>query len=391
MPVASGSRGKARRDPPEGSHQPSLRPERGADRGGPENRMPSAGTALRRARRSGQPFFASSVSPPPRTHDGRATNDKPATRGGRESVAPGRPRRPTRRERRFGRLRSRRHAETRWPERDSSPLRARSARRARRGTGERRRLPAGISPPDGRGQKAREGYAPRYSELLGSRPQPVHAISISGHQEFDVRLPLEHESRRLQEAAWGLLPGQAADEEDERPIVGERFHLVGVARIDRVVNNADLPRVDSVPPSDDARRPMRHAENAIRSAGPFPLHRGDEPVAVASTACILRGVDVRDPRLPRGAVELEGGGQGHPVVRVDEVEALPPADLRDAAGEPEYLPRKVGIPPITAGLEARLHAQDPERLFRRGKPAEDRRRTSSRPVRESQRDPTAER
>ena len=95
---------------------------------------------------------------------------------------------------------------------------------------------------------------------------------------------------------------------------------------DGVVDDGDLLRVDGVALDDHPLRPVAHGDDPVGLFQPFPFDRADLFVDLLAAAVVFEGVDVEDERSAADPAGKEGGGDGHPVVGVDDVE-------RKGAGE----------------------------------------------------------
>jgi hypothetical protein len=152
------------------------------------------------------------------------------------------------------------------------------------------------------------------------------------------------------EVLRSLLHSDPAEEEHDLLVSGDGFegHLGAVGQIDGVVDDLDFLLGHAVPVADDIGRHVTDGDDAIGAVHARPLDVVDHLIDPVAGAVEFGAVDVDDQRSSGRVGYGRGGGERHPIVRVDDVERLPAGELNGQAGVTTHLLHQV-IPIVRPG------------------------------------------
>ena len=159
-------------------------------------------------------------------------------------------------------------------------------------------------------------------------------VAGAGHDELDVVHDLEDFLGGGEEIFGAFLHGDAAEEEDDLFVLVnlvflfvERAVAVG---LDGVVDDFDLVGIDAVVVGDDVLGEVADGDDLDGGVHAAAFDVVDAGVDVRAGAVEFGGVDVNDQGLALEGGDGHAGGEGHPVVGVDDVEGFV---ARDFGGE----------------------------------------------------------
>ncbi len=87
---------------------------------------------------------------------------------------------------------------------------------------------------------------------------------------------------------------------------------------------------------------MADGDDAVGLLKPFPFDLKDLRVDVFAAPVVFEGVDMQDEGLPADPTGEQGGGDGHPVVGVDDVEGESACDGAGGPAVADHLGDQIG-------------------------------------------------
>src|SRR6185295_4065703 len=168
-------------------------------------------------------------------------------------------------------------------------------------------------------------------------------VAGAGHHELHVVHDLEDLLGGGEEVLGALLHGDAAEEQDDLFVLVDGVFLlvVGAVGLDGVVDDLDLGLVDAVVVGALVLGQVTDCDYFNRAVHAAAFDVVDALVDVGAGAVELGGVDVDDEGDALEGGDLEAGGEGHPVVGVDDVEGFVTRNLGGERGVPLDLGKKV--------------------------------------------------